>query len=73
MELLGAWTSHFQELAKSQVHVHEGLRELQQQLAILASESHNKDELFLLHTIHCRGSQRHLTEENEIWEGFWAQ
>ena len=46
-QLLEAWTSHFQDLAQSQIHMHEGLQELQLELASLASESYQKEEPFL--------------------------
>ena len=46
-QLLEVWTSHFQDLAESQIHMHEGLQELQLELASLASESYQKEELFL--------------------------
>ena len=38
-QLLDTWTSHFQKLAQSQINMHEGLQELQQKLATLASTS----------------------------------
>ena len=39
MQLLEAWTSHFEKLAQSQISMHTGLQDLQQKLLMLASSS----------------------------------
>ena len=47
VQLLEAWTSHFEELAQSRTYMHTGLQDLQQKLSMLTSESFQKEEPFL--------------------------
>ena len=47
VQLLEAWTSHFEELAQSRTYVHTDIQDVQQKLSMLASKSFQKEEPFL--------------------------
>ena len=47
IELLEAWSTHFETLAQSQIHTQTGLQESQTELTSLASASYQREETFL--------------------------
>ena len=47
IELLEAWSTHFETLAQSQIHTQTGLQESQTELTSLASASYQREDTFL--------------------------